>query len=32
MTARDFADWLRQRRHDRVPDAASAMEEPLTAA
>jgi diguanylate cyclase (GGDEF)-like protein/PAS domain S-box-containing protein len=32
MTARDFAEWLQQRGHDRRQDAASAIEEPLTAA
>jgi diguanylate cyclase (GGDEF)-like protein/PAS domain S-box-containing protein len=32
MTARDFAQWLQQRAHDRRQNAASAIEEPLTAA
>jgi EAL domain-containing protein (putative c-di-GMP-specific phosphodiesterase class I) len=32
MTARDFAGWLQLRTHDRTQDAASAIEEPLTAA
>ena len=32
MTARDFAEWLQQRGHDRRQDAVSAIEEPLTAA
>jgi diguanylate cyclase len=32
MTARDFAEWLQQRAHDRPQDAAAATQEPLSAA
>jgi diguanylate cyclase (GGDEF)-like protein/PAS domain S-box-containing protein len=32
MSARDFAEWLQQRAHDGSQDAASATQEPLSAA